>query len=48
MCIQASIPKPLRNCLCNQFDVDTLRYSGEIACIEENLYTHIRKLGHHY
>ena len=33
-----NIPKPLRN-LCTQFDVNNLRYCGEIACVKECLHT---------
>ena len=36
--VQAIIPKPLGN-LCTEFDVNTLRYCGEMACVEEILHT---------
>ena len=35
--VQADIPKPLRN-LYIKFDVNTLRYRGEMACVEENVH----------
>ena len=36
--VQGNIPKPLRS-LYTKFDVNTLRYCGEIVCVEEHLHT---------
>ena len=36
--VQENIPKPLRNLYIN-FDVNTLRNCGEMACVEEHLHT---------
>ena len=34
----ANIHKPLRN-LCTPYGVNTLKYCGEMFCVEENLHT---------
>ena len=36
-----NIPKPLRS-FCTKFDVNALRYCGEMACVEE--YLHLETL----
>ena len=41
--VQANIPMPLRNLYIN-FDVNTLRQCGEMACVEEHLHTFLKTL----